>query len=90
METKLDEELSDKEIELEASRQLHWPVLIKKTHISEIKAGDLIFHEGLVRTVSIPNIKRKTFMGDTVFGDSYRSGYKLVDRVVYPPLEETA
>jgi hypothetical protein len=50
-------------------------------HISEIKSGDAILHNGEVKTVSNNDIKEDSFMGRTIFGDSYKLGYKKVIRV---------
>jgi len=52
-------------------------------HISEIRPGDAILHKGAVRTVSNNDLRRSEFMGITIFGDSYRLGYKKVIRVHY-------
>ena len=49
--------------------------------ISLIKASDLIEHDNDIRTVTKTNIKG---MGKTLFGDSYRLGYKKVKRVILP------
>lgn len=54
---------------------------IKPTHISEVKAGDTILHNGEVKTVSGNNIKDNPFIGKTLFGDSYNLGYKQVQMV---------
>ena len=48
-----------------------------------IRVGDTIVHRGEIRTVSGNNIKRNRFMGTTLFGDSYRLGYKKVVRIRY-------
>lgn len=53
----------------------------EKVHISRIRIGDTILHNGEVKTVSGNNIKRSSFMGVTLFGDSYSLGYKLVTRI---------
>ncbi len=50
-------------------------------HISKVRVGDTILHNGEVKTVSGNNIKRSEFMGITLFGDSYSLGYKLVTRI---------
>ena len=50
-------------------------------HISEIKIGDTILHNGKVRTVCNRTLNYSEFMGTTLFGDSYRIGYKKVTRV---------
>lgn len=56
----------------------------EEIHISEIKAGDAIIHNGKIVSVSASNIKNDSFMGRSVFGDSYRLGHKLVTRVIIP------
>jgi len=55
---------------------------IKSVHISQIASGDTIEHNGKLTTVCANNIKRGGFCGDTLFGDSYRSGTILVKKVV--------
>ncbi|HEY8331540.1 MAG TPA: hypothetical protein VIO83_09470 [Pseudomonas sp.] len=52
-------------------------------HISEIRAGDTVSHNGCLRTVGRSDIKRGGFMGTTLFGDSYRLGHTLVERVTF-------
>lgn len=56
---------------------------MEKIHISEIKSGDAIIHNGNLVTVANSDIKYCKFMGITIFGDSYNLGYKLVTRVFY-------
>lgn len=51
---------------------------IQNKHISTIKAGDTILHDGDLKTVSNSNIKTGGLLGITIFGDSYHSGYKPV------------
>ena len=52
-------------------------------HISKISAGDtIIANDGKLTTVCANNIKRGGFCGDTLFGDSYRSGTIPVQKVV--------
>lgn len=53
----------------------------EKVHISRIRVGDTIIHEGVMQTISGNNIKTCPFMGTTLFGDSYHLGYKLVTRI---------
>ena len=55
---------------------------LNSVHISQISVGDTIEHEGKLRTVSGNNIKRDSFMGRTLFGDSYNLGNKPVNKVV--------
>lgn len=52
-----------------------------QVHISQIKSGDTILHEGKVTTVCQKNIKHDSFIGKTLFGDSYRSGRILVTKI---------
>ena len=47
-------------------------------HISEVKVGDIVLHNGVERTVGANDIKYDSFMGYTLFGDSYHLGYKKV------------
>lgn len=54
----------------------------ENVHISRINAGDTINHNGKLRTVNRENIKRNTFSGITLFGDSYNLGHKLVKRIL--------
>lgn len=55
---------------------------VEEVHISTIQAGDTILHtDGLIRTVGNMNIRHGSFMGITLFGDSYRLGNTLVKRL---------
>ena len=56
---------------------------IKPTHISEIKQGDTILHQGKMMTVCNSDIKIGSFMGTSVFGDSYRLGNLPVKLLIY-------
>jgi hypothetical protein len=51
---------------------------MKEVHISQVRSGDAIIHNGELVTVASNNIKHCAFMGTTIFGDSYNLGYKLV------------
>lgn len=56
---------------------------IKQVHISTIVNGDtIICRDGIIRTVGRNNIKRDSFMGVTLFGDSYNLGTILVDKIL--------
>jgi hypothetical protein len=55
---------------------------MKQVHISTIKSSDTILHNGEVKTVSGNNIKHCSFMGTTLFGDSYMLGHKLVTKII--------
>jgi hypothetical protein len=55
-----------------------------EVHISTISIGDsIICNDGFERTISKRNIKQDTFIGTTIFGDSYRLGRGLVKKVIY-------
>lgn len=54
-----------------------------EVHKNNIVAGDVIFHNGHERTVCNSNLKSDSFMGLTIFGDSYRLGYKPVLKGIY-------
>ena len=56
---------------------------IKSIHISMIRSGDTIVHDGVEKTVSGSDIKHDSFMGKTIFGDSYKLGHKLVKVVIF-------
>lgn len=56
---------------------------IVPTHISQIRQGDYIEHQGEIVTVSNQWIKKCSFMGLTLYGDSYNLGTKMVKKVVY-------
>jgi hypothetical protein len=61
---------------------------IKLAHISEIKSGDTILHNGEMRTVSGTDIKGNSFIGKTIFGDSYNLGNKQVERISFRTKED--
>lgn len=52
-----------------------------KKHITEIKPGDVVVHDGVRRTVCAKDLTYSEFMGVCLFGDSYRLGTKLVEVV---------
>ena len=56
---------------------------IKHVHISEIKQGDTILHNGEMKTVSGNNIGGNPFIGKTLFGDSYNIGHKPVSLITF-------
>jgi hypothetical protein len=55
---------------------------IIQKHISEVKTGDTIFHNGKETTVTNKDIK-SGFMGKTIFGDSYNMGRIPVSVITY-------
>jgi hypothetical protein len=52
-------------------------------HISQINSGDTILHNGEEKTVSTNNIKNCSFIGKSLFGDSYNCGHKLVTKIKF-------
>ena len=56
----------------------------KFKHISTIKSGDTIVHNGKMVTVCKKDIHTGGFFGTSVFGDSYRDGERLVKVVQFP------
>ena len=59
---------------------------IRLLHINLIQQGDtVICSDNVHRTVCPKDIKFSSFMGRTLFGDSYALGHKLVPTIVYNP-----
>jgi hypothetical protein len=56
---------------------------IKEVHISTIKGGDTVMHNGEIKTVSFNNIKNDSFMGSSIFGDSYKLGRTKVKKIMF-------
>jgi hypothetical protein len=54
----------------------------KEVHISTIKIGDTVNHNGSIRTVGKNNIKYNYFTGTTLWGNSYRLGLILVKKII--------
>ena len=44
---------------------------LKTTHITQIKQGDTIIHNGRLTTVCKNDIKKDNFIGVSIFGASY-------------------
>lgn len=53
-------------------------MMFSMKHKDDVNVGDTIEHNGHERTVCACDIKQDSFMGRTLFGDSYRLGYQLV------------
>ena len=53
-----------------------------EVHISQIKSGDTVIHEGQICTVTNSDLKHSEFMGITLFGDCYALGHKPVIKVL--------
>lgn len=56
---------------------------IEEVHISTIKGGDTVMHNGEMKTVSFNNIKKDSFMGSSIFGDSYKLGRTPVKKIIF-------
>ncbi len=56
---------------------------ITKVHIDSIEIGDTIMHNGSMKTVCSSNLKKGGFMGTSIFGDSYSSGSRLIQKVTW-------
>lgn len=54
---------------------------IEHVQISTIEPGDTVIHDGKMKTVCRNNIDKDAFMGVTLFGDCYKMGRKLVQKV---------
>ena len=54
---------------------------IEKVHISKIRPGNTVEHNGTICTVGRNDIKTGGFMGRTLFGDSYSLGTQLVRKL---------
>lgn len=52
------------------------------TYIGKIRVGDLVRHQGLIKTVCGKDLRFDRFIGATLFGDSYRSGVKPVTKII--------
>lgn len=56
---------------------------IDNAHISTIKVGDTVLHNGEIKTVGRNNIKYISGIGYTLWGDSYTLGHKPVQKVTF-------
>ena len=54
----------------------------EEVHISQVKQGDTVFHNGQSRTVGRESIQRDSFCGYSLFGDPYLLGTKPVIRFI--------
>jgi hypothetical protein len=50
----------------------------KDIHIDHVKVGDTVLHNGDILTVCATNIRKSSFMGTSLFGDTYSLGHKPV------------
>ncbi len=56
---------------------------IVECHISQIKPGDTVEHDGKLMTVSKRNIGWNELFGISPFGDNYRLGTIKVRKVIF-------
>lgn len=52
-----------------------------EVHKSFIVVGDTVIHNGVMRTVGEKDLNYHVGLGITLFGDSYKVGWKLVTKV---------
>lgn len=52
-------------------------------HISQLKVGDIIKHNGKIVTVGNGHLKKCDFFGFAIYGDSYKLGTIPVIKLVY-------
>lgn len=52
-----------------------------EVHISNIRAGDAVIHNKELVTVGNKDLRYSSFMGISIFGDTYNLGTKKVKRV---------
>lgn len=62
---------------------------IELVHIDEIRPWDTIMFDGEMKTVCKNNIKKGGFCGTAIFGDSYKAGTRLVEKVVFKTHKHT-
>lgn len=70
--------MTQDEADMRAGRTTWTPV-----HISQIRVGDVVMHQGAARTVGRNNLRRDPFMGQLLFGDCYCLGHKPVTLVTF-------
>lgn len=54
----------------------------EEVHISSVRRGDIVFHDGKARTVGKKSLRHDMFLGYTLFGDPYLLGTKPVIRFI--------
>ena len=54
----------------------------EEVHISSVRRGDIVFHDGKARTVGKKSLRHNMFIGYTLFGDPYLLGTKPVVRFI--------
>ena len=53
---------------------------IKDVHITNVMTGDTVIHNDKLVTVGKSDITRDSFIGTSLFGDSYNLGHKPVKK----------
>ncbi len=56
--------------------------LFLMVHISDITSDDIVEHAGVTETVTQCDIKHDSFMGISLFGDTYHLGNKKVKKII--------
>ncbi|QFR55887.1 hypothetical protein JC221_241 [Yersinia phage JC221] len=54
------------------------------SNICDIRPGDTVIIDGVMKTVCRNNIKRDPFLGVTLFGDSFNMGRTQIKKVIFP------
>ena len=54
------------------------------SNIRDIRPGDTVIIDGVMKTVCRNNIKRDPFLGVTLFGDSFNMGRTQIKKVIFP------
>lgn len=52
--------------------------MIRLVNIDQVNPGDTVLHNGHLKTVCKNNINFSTFMGVSLFGDTYNLGHKPI------------
>jgi hypothetical protein len=55
--------------------------VFEDVHISKLRAGDMVVHDSCLKTVCSKDIRYNSFMGLTLWGDSYKLGTVPVRRL---------
>ena len=72
------------EIDFKMTQRANQSDPMQYVHIRDVRVGDTVEHNGHLRTVGRADLKRDTFMGTTLWGDSYRAGTVLVRKACSP------
>jgi hypothetical protein len=61
---------------------------VEEVHISAVRVGDTVIHNGHLKTVSRSSLGSDGLFGVTLWGDSYRAGSAFVKRVRFADVTE--